>query len=246
MLKDRIKYAVRDFGRFCFRFLNLNLFFRMAQRTAYLTARLAYFYDWVVMPYGWPQFFNHQINLYQWMYRPSAWNFTARGVYARERMFRGCKVLDLCCGDGSYSYLFFSDIAGAIDAVDRDPQALLHARKYYASRPNIRYRRLDIVTDEFPRSDYDFVVWNTAICYFDIQDIHRILRKIADCGTPGMYLYGNAPLTTGYVDHKTEFKDAAELQGLLMNYFTDVHVQQIDELTMQNVYFRAAGPKQTR
>jgi hypothetical protein len=246
MFRDRIKGAVRDLGRFCFRLLNIDLFFRISQRTSYLLARLTFFKDWVVMANGWPQYFNHQINLYQWMYRPAGWSFTARGVYARERMFQGCKVLDLCCGDGSYSYLFFSDIAGAIDAVDRDPQALRHARKYYASRPNIRFHRLDAVTDEFPRSDYDFVVWNAAICYFDLPDIHRILRKIADCGSAGMYLYGIAPLATGYADHKTEFRDVAELRGLLMNYFTDVHVQQVDELTIQNVYFRASGPRRAQ
>jgi SAM-dependent methyltransferase len=152
------------------------------------------------MVQGRPQYYNHQLNLYKWIYNPGEWAFTARGVYAREKMFPGCKVLDLCCGDGSYSYLFFSDIAGAIDAVDIDQTAIKHALRYYASRPNIKYHRLDITRDNFPSSGYDFVIWNAAICYFDITDIHTILQKIVHVGNSSLSLWYDADGTAA--DHK--------------------------------------------
>ena len=46
-------------------------------------------------------------------------------------MFDKCKVLDVCCGDGSYSYMFFSDIAGHIDAIDNDEYALQYAKNTF-------------------------------------------------------------------------------------------------------------------
>lgn len=190
---------------------------------------------------GRPQYYNHQLNLYKWIYSPGEWVFTIRGVHAREDMFSGCKVLDLCCGDGSYSFLFFSDIAGVVDAVDIDRNAIGHAIKYYSS-PNINYCRIDIINEEFPSSGYDFVVWNAAICYFDIAEIHKILNKILHAGNQHVKLYGMAPVATGYVDHKTEFSDAMELKQLLLQYFSSVHIKQINEITINNMYFRAENP----
>jgi ubiquinone/menaquinone biosynthesis C-methylase UbiE len=43
------------------------------------------------------------------------------------------KVLDLCCGDGSISFLFFSDIANKIDAVDVDRDAIMYGRKKFGN-----------------------------------------------------------------------------------------------------------------
>ncbi len=242
MVADRIKAMIRALAGFCFKLMPVDLFFRIAQRGPYLLARLTFFRDWVVMIKGRPQYFDHQINLYQWRYEPKRWSFTARGVYAREKMFRGCKVLDLCCGDGSYSYLFFSDIAGSIDAVDADQTAVDHAVKHY-SFPNIRYHELDVIEDDFPASGYDFVIWNAAICYFELEAIHRILGKIVNAGNASLRLCGIAPLASGYVDHKTEFHDADELRALLQRYFTTVQIKQIDEITASNIYFQATGPR---
>ena len=241
MAGNRVKDILKACIIFCFRLMPVDFFFRITQRMTHLFSKLTFFKDWALMVNGRPQYFNHQINLYNWIYEPREWAFTARGVYAREKMFPGCMVLDLCCGDGSYSYLFFSDIAGTIDAVDADQTAINHAQRYYSSRANIKYHRLDVIKDIFPSTGYDFVVWNAAIGYFDMRDIHTILQKIVRSGKPNMYLCGITPLATGYVDHKTEFNDADELRALLMQYFTTVHLQQIDEITIKNVYFHATG-----
>lgn len=234
-MKEIIKKIVRIF----FKLINFNLLFSLFQRLSYFASQLVYFKDWVVMVNGPPQYFNHQLNIYKWIYEPNKWAFTARGVYAREKMFPGCTVLDLCCGDGSYSYLFFSDIAGAIDAVDIDQTAISHALRFYSSSPKIKYHKLDIVNDNFPSTGYDFVVWNAAISYFDIVSIHKILKKIVTAGNAGIQLCGVTPIAN---DNKTAFNDAAELKELLLQYFTDVQIKQIDEITVKNLYFQATAP----
>jgi SAM-dependent methyltransferase len=211
------------------------------QYLGFLSAALIFFRDWRLQAYGWPQFFKHQINLSRWRFEPSRWSFTARGVYARENMFKGCAVLDLCCGDGTYSRLFFSDIAGKIDAVDNDPHALAYARRYNAS-PAISYHKIDIVNEGLPSAKYDVVVWNSAICYFSQGEIGRILGKIANAGRPGMKFCGSLPKASGYVDHKTEFEDGESVKRLLRGYFEVVAVIEVDEISATTFYFQATVP----
>lgn len=198
--------------------------------------------DWTLQAYGWPQFFKHRINLVRWSDEPRRWSFVARGVYAREHMFRGCTVLDLCCGDGTYSRYFFSDIAARVDAVDIDDHGLAYARRYNRGDP-IRYHRIDIVQQELPDTQYDFVVWNAAICYFEMPQIRAILSKIVRSGKPQMRLCGMLPKATGYIDHKTEFADRHSVEALLSEFFTTVSVREIDEISAITFYFSATGPR---
>src|SRR2546422_9655686 len=150
MLKKHVKRALRG----AMRLLPLDSLLLLAQRCSSIVAGSLILRDWRLEAYDRPQFFKHQINLSRWRFEPGRWSFAARGVYARQSMFKGCSVLDLCCGDGSNSYLFFSDIAGHIDAVDNDTMALSYARRYH-SAPAISYHRIDIVNQPLPGRRYD-------------------------------------------------------------------------------------------
>lgn len=224
-----------------FKVFNPDILFRLCRQCSRIAARLVLFRDWDLSVYGRPQFFNHQLNLYLWLHDPKQWAFTPRGVYPREKMFPGCKILDLCCGDGCYSYLFYSDIAGSIDAVDKDQTAIKFARKCYAA-DNLSFHHLDILKYPLPSSGYDFIIWNAAISYFDENEIHGILRKIVSSGAEGFRLFGVTPITLGYADHKKEFGSAGELEHLLGQYFNSVDVKIIDELSVKNMYFCASAP----
>jgi len=205
-----------------------------------MISKVLFFRDWVLESQGRPQFFKHQINIGRWPIEPSRWSYTARGVYSRENMFSQCKVLDLCCGDGIYSYLFFSDIAGVIDAVDNDSYAISYAERYFSS-PSIRHHLLDIVNEPLPSNEYDFVVWNAAICYFEESEIRTILQKIVDAGKPSMKLTGMLPKSNGWVDHKTEFSNTEQVMLLLQNFFKSVEVKEVDEGQAITFYFQASN-----
>jgi SAM-dependent methyltransferase len=214
---------------------------RLSQRVSSAVADGIFLRDWKLEVLGRPQFFKHQIDLCRWPSEPSRWSFTARGVYAREDMFDGCKVLDLCCGDGSYSFLFFSDIAGAVDAVDRDRHALAYARRQFAA-PNIAYHEIDIVREPLPSAGYDFVIWNAAICYFSEQEIRQIIVKIIAAGKAGLRLCGMLPKANGWVDHKTEFADSSAVAGFLRQYFRTVAIREVAEGSAVSFYFQASSP----
>jgi SAM-dependent methyltransferase len=226
------------------RWLPLDSAVRGSQHMARFFARLLFIRDWQLEARGRPQFFKHSMNLAQWPFDPARWAFTARGVYARESMRSGCKVLDLCCGDGAYSRLFFADIAGQVDAVDFDEYALDYARKYHAA-PAVRFHRLDIVNQPLPDSGYDVVVWNAAICYFSEPDIRTVLNKVVAASRPDMDLVGMLPRAHGWVDHKTEFATAADVETYLRQFFSEVSMREIDEGSTVSFYFRARSPLAT-
>jgi SAM-dependent methyltransferase len=238
-IKNVIRYSIRKMPIWIF---PLDSIFWFSQRVTAVIAKILYFRDWQLESQGRPQFFKHQINIGRWPVEPYRWSFAARGVYAREKMFSQCKVLDLCCGDGSYSYLFFSDIAGKIDAVDNDIYAINYARKYFSS-PSINYCQLDIINQPLPSKEYDFVVWNAAICYFDESEIIKILQKIVDAGKPSMTLTGMLPKANGWVDHKTEFSNTEQVVLLLQKFFDSVEIKEVDEGRAITLYFQASNPR---
>jgi hypothetical protein len=223
------------------RFVPLDALLLLSQRIAAHIASILIFRDWRLQAYGRPQFFKHELNLSLWRFEPARWAFAARGVHARESMFKDCTVLDLSCGDGSNSYLFFSDIAGHIDAVDNDAAALSYARRYHAA-PAISYHHIDIVSQPLPAKKYDFVVWNAAICYFTEPEIRAILKKITSVASGKTAFFGMLPAASGYADHKTEFSDAESLEAMLAGYFGEVAIREIDEASGRTFYFRASNP----
>jgi len=156
-------------------------------------------------------------------------------------MFQGCRVMDVCCGNGSYSYLFFSDIAGCVDAIDKDSNALAFARNHFAAE-NINYLQIDVLNENFPSSNYDVIVLNAAISYFNDDQINLILKKIVDSGKDAMLFFGMTPETNNYIDHKTEFSNPSELEQVLNRYFAQVEIKVIEESTGRSIYFRACKP----
>jgi SAM-dependent methyltransferase len=219
----------------------LDAMLRALQKLAIVVSGAIIYRDWKLQASGRPQFFKHQLNLVRWVKEPARWAFVARGVYAREAMFKGCKVLDLCCGDGSGSYLFFADIAGHIDSVDNNAAALAYATRYH-QLPNISYHGLDIVRQGLPAAGYDFVVWNAAICYFTKDEIVMILDKIARSGKGSMTLTGMLPRANGWIDHKTEFADTDSVRELLALRFRHVTVKEVSEADSVTFYFSASQP----
>jgi SAM-dependent methyltransferase len=189
-----------------------------------------------------PEWFDHRSDLYRFSERRAPY-WAERGIFARELMSEGCRVLDLCCGDGFIPYHFYSELAVHVDACDRDPTALEHARRYHA-HPRIVYSRRDVVADPFPGGGYDVVTWDAAIEHFSLDAIDTVLRKIRAAMMPGGALVGYTILNAGdrmHPDHEHEFRDARELAATIGRHFPHVATLETHYPDRRNVYFRAAN-----
>ncbi|WP_277057371.1 class I SAM-dependent methyltransferase [Trichlorobacter lovleyi] len=98
--------------------------------------------------YGHHVWHPHQLDLAMW-HRDRNPHFAERGIYSHQVISPGDNVLELCSGDGFYTYYFFSGKASHVDALDIDDNALEHARRHHSSS-NIQYYRSNIVLDPFP------------------------------------------------------------------------------------------------
>jgi SAM-dependent methyltransferase len=191
--------------------------------------------------YGQPQFFKHYLNIYTWNKKPENCAFAARGIYARENMISDCVVLDLCCGDGSISYYFFSDIALKIDAVDNNELAIKFAKKYNL-RENINYLQMNILNENLPIKLYDVIVFNAAMLYFTLTEIDMVFKKIILAGKENFTFCGMVPINPEYVDHKIKFFDETEVLNFLSIYFNRVEIKSQFEGKILTIYFKANIP----
>jgi cyclopropane fatty-acyl-phospholipid synthase-like methyltransferase len=88
----------------------------------------------------------------------------------------GCRLLDLCCGEGFYTHRFYSGRAGSIVALDNNPKAISRARRNFRA-PNIEYICGDIRT-EMPQGPFDNISWDAGIEYFTHEEIAAIVASI--------------------------------------------------------------------
>ena len=191
-----------------------------------------------------PVWFDHQIDACLW---PRNIFWVERGVFGRILMKTGCSVLDLCCGDGYYSDIWFSTIAGSIDACDNDADALRMACQKHAN-PKINYHRVDVLADSFPRPQYDVITWFEGIEHFSEGHILYILSKINAALADDGILIGSTPLVKPPGDskksitnrqHDREFTSARDLELVLKNVFVNVQTWVSDHPQRTTCFFRA-------
>jgi 2-polyprenyl-3-methyl-5-hydroxy-6-metoxy-1,4-benzoquinol methylase len=171
-----------------------------------------------------PVWFDHEIDYHMW---PKNLFWIERGVFGRITMTPGCRVLDLCCGDGYFSDVWYSTIAACIDACDNDSDALNFAAQKH-SNERIRYHRVDVLADALPGTNYDVVTWFAAIEHFTEDQIVYILQKINSSLNRNGRLIGSTILVEQIgglrnSQHKREFTSQNDLANVLRRVFTNSH-----------------------
>lgn len=172
-------------------------------------------------------FFMQEINFYSWIYEPGNVHFAISPSLARSYLNQNSKVLDIGCGDGLIDYLFFSDIAMQIDAIDLSADAINFAKKNYKKK-NINYINGNILNYQLNDNYYDLVFWNDSINYFDLQDVKYLLKKITGCLVEKGTLHIKSPIlfNNKKPERNTNRKftpQANELLDLIKDSFEVVH-----------------------
>lgn len=168
-----------------------RLLFWFSKKYTYYHTRLLLLTDWYLSSKT-PSSFKHEINLYSWRFNPAEVEFVEL-AYGRMHLKKGDTVLDLCCGDGSYAYLFFSDLASKIDSIDYDAHTIAYAKKNFAAE-NITFICANLLEHPMPEESYDLVVWTSGVAYFTKDNRAKILEKIHRALKSSGKLYIKTPI----------------------------------------------------
>lgn len=169
-----------------------NILYAAAKKYASMHTKLMHYKEWYFSDIE-PSSYKHEINLYNWIYDTSQCEFVEGGALGRMLINKDDTVLDLCCGDGSYSYLFFSDITKHVDAIDYDEGSIKYAQKNYAKK-NISYICGDLLMYDFQNQIYDVVIWRSGAAYFTKENRNKIFNKILVSLKSGGKFYISTPL----------------------------------------------------
>ncbi len=216
---------------------DVDLLFSLSRRIRHLLGTYA-LSRWLRGDHTW---FDHRIDELRW---PENIFWVERGVVARQHLPQDGRLLDLCCGDGYYSDVFWSTTAGLIDAVDRDPEALRLARTAHA-KPNIRFHQLDIVRDPLPGSGYAVVCFFEALEHLSVDDGMLVLEKIKAALAPDGWLVGSTPQVApeargqGNREHDNEFESPESLEAFVGLVFSRVETFASFHPGRTTLYFRA-------
>jgi SAM-dependent methyltransferase len=197
--------------------------------------------QWGIYPV--PEFFDHKIGLYwMWKARRSP-HWVERGVFSLLALEPGCKVLELCCGDGFNAHYFYSIRAGSILAVDFDPKAVNYANKNFRA-PNVTYALADIRT-QMPEGIYDNIVWDAAIEHFTEAEIATVMSNIKERLRPDGILSGFTIVERldgkkMLPHHEYEFKSKEDLARFFYPHFKNVKVFETLYPDRHNLYFGAS------
>jgi SAM-dependent methyltransferase len=161
---------------------------------------------------------------FDYLLGPTVNKWMERGTLANRHIKPGDEVLDVCCGDGTFSGTFYSQNASHVDAFDYDEKAVATARRKHA-KPNVRFFVADATKLTLSKK-YDVILLFVAIEHFSVADGTRLLQKLGAALNEGGLLMGSTPIFVevgGHNDeHQNEFLSVAQLRDFLAPHFGEV------------------------
>lgn len=163
--------------------LNKIVFFYASFIYKYFVYRFTVWYHKIKINYEWKYknsemvSYDHLNNLYLWQEFPEKVQFTISPAIARLYLKKNDTVLDVSCGDGSISYLFFSDIAKNVDAFDISEINIQKAKKNYTSK-NLKYYCNSTLNFNYQEKMYDVIYWGAGIDYLSSEEIEQTIKKL--------------------------------------------------------------------
>jgi SAM-dependent methyltransferase len=157
----------------------------------------------------------------------------------------GARILDLGCGTGYYTDVFFSPFAAEIVAVDIDARAIETARRLHQAK-NIRYEVMDFRTT-LPAGPFDVVVWTPTIFAYTPDDVRVLMGKLRGVMADNARLCGFTCVETNRSGREILWHDMPSLAERLKQYFTNVRAFERVHPTVQPprrelFFFASDGP----
>lgn len=197
----------------------LKLLNRGVRSIAYGTHQLQFLAEFGVKPT--PTWFDHHLDqYYKWALTksPHAWE---RGVFNSLVLKPGCRILELCSGDGFNTNYFYAARASRVVAIEYDEAAIKHARSRYGST-NIQFILGDIRHD-IPDETFDNAIWDASIYQFTEDEVHDVIAKVKAHLTDDGVLSGQVHFDRGADEHtRWAMSSKEELVKALSRHFRNV------------------------
>lgn len=212
---------------------------KLIRRVSRITHKLQFLVEWGVDN---PEYFDHEMDL-QWLWPSSRISFPMeRGVWSSFALKSGGRTLDLCCGDGFYTKMFYSLRSESVVAIDFDPEAIRWAKRNHSAK-NINYILGDIRAD-IPDGPFDTIVWDAAVEHFTEDEIKALMSRIKSVMSSDGVLSGYTIVEPEHGgkhlhQHEYEFHDKADLARFFKPHFKHVQVMETVYPTRTNLYFYA-------
>ena len=185
-------------------------------------------------------------HIYNHLAGPEQWPWLERGIAAYGLIAPNASVLDLCCGDGSYSGLLFARRAGVVDAIDLDSAAIRLASRRWPRR-NVSFSCADVLKAPFPHSAYDLVILNAGMEYFSPAELDILFARIRAvlkhegslCGcTP---ILGASPSCAPNL--RSHFSTVLDLHNFLAESFAQISIRLLADSPGNIHFFECRTPK---
>jgi SAM-dependent methyltransferase len=231
----RIRLVLRPIGPI------LRVIFDMAAQACFALNKLvgwSYLKLWGILGIYW---YDHD---FDYLLGPG-WNkWTERGILANRLIRPGDEVLDVACGDGTFSGNYYSQNATHVDAFDYDQKAIATARKKHP-KPNVHFFVADATNIDLVKK-YEAILLFASIEHFSIEDGARLLQRLGGALKPGGVLLGSTPIFKeigGHNDeHKNEFLSVEQLRNFLTPHFANVELWSSQWPKRVDCYFECRGP----
>ncbi len=157
----------------------------------------------------------------------------------------GSRILELGCGTGYYTDVFFSPFASEIVAIDIDPRAIETARRSHQAK-NIRYQVMDF-RKTLPEGIFDVVVWTPTIFAYTPDEVHTLMARLREVMSQNATLCGFTCIEAVEGGPGVLWHDLKSLAERLKRYFKNVRAFERVHPTVQpprhELYFFASeGP----
>jgi SAM-dependent methyltransferase len=196
---------------------------------SYITHNLKAFCDFQVPPAT--LFTDHFINQFYLMSAFKRTWWVEGPAFCGLAIEPGARILELGCGTGYYTDIFFSPFASEIVAVDIDARAIETARRLHQAK-NIRYEVLDF-RNALPDGPFNAVIWTPTIFAYTPDEIDVFMKRLRQVLAKTAVLSGFTAVEAAGPGEGVLWHDLPSLGARLKKYFANVRVFERAHVTVQ-------------
>jgi SAM-dependent methyltransferase len=215
----------------------------ISRNIAYNAHNLKLFCDFQVPPAS--VYTDHYLNQFFLMSAMKRTWWMEGAAFCGLAIEQGSRILELGCGTGYYSDIFFSPFASEIVAIDIDPRAIETARRLHPAR-NIRYEIMDF-RERLPEGPFDAVVWTPTIFAYGPDDVDKLMTRLRNVMAKDARLCGFTCIEADRPGPLILWHDMKSLAERLKRYFANVRAFERVHPTVQPqrhelFFFASDGP----